>query len=188
MTPPARFIPALGWPQIAYRLCRQPPDCRFQRSELRGRPEGGYRFGTPYGGITPYAAIQAQPTFSELDVNNGGFALAFEERSATDTRSELGGRFEFASRSTTYGGTGTIPLQVASYRRRAVCAAVALLRQRAANNTCACLSPGQSTDDQRGLQPGPGQPRPVTPGAAGHSQSRESVASPFALTPFFDSI
>ena len=34
------------------------------------------------------------PDFSELDVNNGGFGLAFNGRTATDTRAELGGRFD----------------------------------------------------------------------------------------------
>ena len=70
----------------------------FNAQSYGGRLEGGYRFGTPYGGITPYAAIQAQsfrtPGFSEVDVNNGGFALAFNGRTASDTRSELGGRFD----------------------------------------------------------------------------------------------
>jgi uncharacterized protein with beta-barrel porin domain len=49
------------------------------------------------GGITPYAAIQAQsfrtPGFRETDVNGGGFGLAFNGRTGTDTRSELG-RFD----------------------------------------------------------------------------------------------
>jgi YVTN family beta-propeller protein/autotransporter-associated beta strand protein len=70
----------------------------FNAQSYGGRLEGGYRFGTIYGGITPYAAIQAQsfrtPSYSEVDVNNGGFALAFNGRTATDTRSELGGRFD----------------------------------------------------------------------------------------------
>jgi uncharacterized protein with beta-barrel porin domain len=42
--------------------------------------ESGYRFATVYGGLTPYAAIQAQsfhtPGYSETDLNGGGFALA----------------------------------------------------------------------------------------------------------------
>jgi outer membrane autotransporter protein len=51
-----------------------------------------------YGGLTPYAAIQAQsfrtPSYSETDVNAGGFALAYNARTGTDTRSELGARFD----------------------------------------------------------------------------------------------
>src|SRR5262249_36560466 len=52
----------------------------------------------PPGGLTPYAAIQAQsfhtPSYNESDLTSGGFALGFNSRSATDTRSELGGRFD----------------------------------------------------------------------------------------------
>jgi outer membrane autotransporter protein len=70
----------------------------FNATSLGGRLEGGYRFGTPYGGIAPYAAIQAQsfrtPSYSETDVNNGGFALAYNSRTGTHTRSELGARFD----------------------------------------------------------------------------------------------
>jgi uncharacterized protein with beta-barrel porin domain len=70
----------------------------FNAQSYGGRLESGYRFGTPFGGITPYAAIQAQsfhaPGFSEVDVSNGSFALAFNGRTASDTRSELGGRFD----------------------------------------------------------------------------------------------
>jgi len=70
----------------------------FNAQSFGGRVEGGYRFATIYGGLTPYAAIQSQtfhtPSYSESDLNAGGFALAFNSRNATDTRSELGGRFD----------------------------------------------------------------------------------------------
>jgi len=70
----------------------------FNAQSYGGRLEGGYRFGTPYGGITPYASIQAQsfhtPGFTETDAIANGFALAFGSRDATDTRSELGARFD----------------------------------------------------------------------------------------------
>jgi outer membrane autotransporter protein len=70
----------------------------FNAQSFGGRVEGGYRFATFYGGIAPYAAIQAQsfrtPSYSETDVNNGGFALAYNSRTGTDTRSELGARFD----------------------------------------------------------------------------------------------
>ena len=73
-------------------------NAEFNAQSYGGRLEGGYRFRTPYGGIAPYGAVHAQnfrtPDFSEVDVNNGGFALAFLGRNATDTRSELGGRFD----------------------------------------------------------------------------------------------
>jgi outer membrane autotransporter protein len=70
----------------------------FNAQSYGGRVESGYRFATVYGGLTPYAAIQAQsfhtPGYNETDVNGGGFALGFNARNATDTRSELGGRFD----------------------------------------------------------------------------------------------
>jgi outer membrane autotransporter protein len=70
----------------------------FNAQSYGGRMEGGYRFGTLYGGITPYAAIQAQSFhtagYSEAGVIANGFALAFNGRDATDTRSELGARFD----------------------------------------------------------------------------------------------
>ena len=55
-------------------------------------------FASWYGGITPFAAIQAQsfhtPGYTETDAIANGFALAFNGRDATDTRSELGARFD----------------------------------------------------------------------------------------------
>jgi len=70
----------------------------FNAQSYDGRVESGYRFATYYGGLTPYAAIQSQrfhtPGYSETDLNGGGFALGFDSRNATDTRSELGGRFD----------------------------------------------------------------------------------------------
>jgi autotransporter-associated beta strand protein len=70
----------------------------FNAQSYGGRLESGYRFGTPLVGITPYAAIQAQsfhtPGYTETDGIANGFALAFGSRDATDTRSELGARFD----------------------------------------------------------------------------------------------
>jgi outer membrane autotransporter protein len=70
----------------------------FNAQSFGGRVESGYRFMTFYGGLTPYAAIQAQsfrtPSYSESDLTGGGFALAYNARTATDTRSELGARFD----------------------------------------------------------------------------------------------
>jgi uncharacterized protein with beta-barrel porin domain len=49
-------------------------------------------------GITPYAALQAQwfhtPSYSETDLTGGGFGLNYNATTATDTRSELGARFD----------------------------------------------------------------------------------------------
>ena len=70
----------------------------FAAQSYGGRLEGGYRFASPYLGITPYAAIQAQslhtPGYTETGVIPNGFGLTFNGRDATDTRSELGARFD----------------------------------------------------------------------------------------------
>ncbi|WP_154071048.1 autotransporter outer membrane beta-barrel domain-containing protein [Bradyrhizobium lablabi] len=70
----------------------------FNAQSVGGRIEGGYRFATPIGGVAPYAALQAQnfrtPTYSEADLTGGGFGLTYNGRTATDTRSELGARFD----------------------------------------------------------------------------------------------
>ncbi|MBR0783453.1 autotransporter outer membrane beta-barrel domain-containing protein [Bradyrhizobium iriomotense] len=71
---------------------------RFNGESFGGRIEGGYRFGVGSGGLTPYAALQTQsfhtPTYSETDLTGGGFGLTYQGRTATDTRSELGARFD----------------------------------------------------------------------------------------------
>ncbi|MGZ3285726.1 MAG: autotransporter outer membrane beta-barrel domain-containing protein, partial [Xanthobacteraceae bacterium] len=70
----------------------------FNAQSLGARLESGYRFATAFGGLAPYAAIQAQsfrtPSYSETDVTGGGFALGYADRTATDIRSELGTRFD----------------------------------------------------------------------------------------------
>jgi len=72
----------------------------FNAQSYGGRLEGGYRIATPFAGITPYAAIQAQsfhtPSYTEIGVIPNGFGLTFNGRDATDTRSELGARFDRA--------------------------------------------------------------------------------------------
>jgi outer membrane autotransporter protein len=78
----------------------------FTAQSLGGRIESGYRFGTLYGGFAPYAAIQAQsfrtPGYTETDLTNGGFGLSFNSRTAGDTRSELGARYDNAMRLDPY--------------------------------------------------------------------------------------
>ncbi len=82
------------------RFCRRPLTADFNAQSYGGRLESGYHFETPYVGVTPYAAIQAQsfhtPSYSETGTIPDGFALAFGSRDATDTRSELGARFDRA--------------------------------------------------------------------------------------------
>jgi outer membrane autotransporter protein len=70
----------------------------FNAQSIGARLETGYRFGTGASGVTPYGALTAQqfrtPSYSETDLTGGGFALAYNGRTATDTRSELGARFD----------------------------------------------------------------------------------------------
>lgn len=68
---------------------------RFKADTFSARFEGGYRFATPWIGVTPYAAAQVTnfnlPNYSEISLNGGGlFALNYVSQSLTDTRSELG--------------------------------------------------------------------------------------------------
>ena len=73
-------------------------DASFNAQSYGGRLEAGYRFAAPWIAVTPYAAVQAvnfhTPSYSERDLTGGGFALSFASRNATDTRGELGARFD----------------------------------------------------------------------------------------------
>jgi fibronectin-binding autotransporter adhesin len=69
----------------------------FQVSAFSGRLEGGYRFATPWMGITPYVAGQfvayALPAYLEQAIaGKGTFALSYASKSETAARSELGFR------------------------------------------------------------------------------------------------
>lgn len=71
----------------------------FQGQSFAGRIETGYRFAVlPAIGTTLYGAVQAQnfhtAAYSETDLTGGGFGLNYSSRNATDTRSELGLRFD----------------------------------------------------------------------------------------------
>ena len=62
-------------------LCRRPPHRRSSmRRAIGGRLEGGYRPEWMFGGITPYAAIQAKvsarPSIMR-PINGGGFGLGY---------------------------------------------------------------------------------------------------------------
>jgi uncharacterized protein with beta-barrel porin domain len=67
----------------------------FNANAYSGRLEGGYRFATPWMGVTPYAAGQFTtfdlPAYAEAAISGANtFALAYNAMSVTDTRSELG--------------------------------------------------------------------------------------------------
>ena len=73
----------------------------FNANTLAGRAEGGWRFGSAWSGMTPYAAVQIAslrlPGYSEHATSgNNTFALAYTGRTDTQTRSELGARFDHA--------------------------------------------------------------------------------------------
>lgn len=68
---------------------------RFNVNAISGRVEGGYRYETPWMGLTPYAAAQFinfnLPAYAEQAVlGNNTFALNYNSKSVTATRSELG--------------------------------------------------------------------------------------------------
>ncbi|HLH89403.1 MAG TPA: autotransporter domain-containing protein [Xanthobacteraceae bacterium] len=72
---------------------------KFDGQSYAARLEGGWRYALqPTLGITPYAALQSQlfrtPAYSESDLTGGAFGLAYNAVSASDTRSELGARFD----------------------------------------------------------------------------------------------
>jgi uncharacterized protein YhjY with autotransporter beta-barrel domain len=70
----------------------------FNANAFSGRLEGGYRFVSPWAGgigLTPYAAAQFTtfdlPAYAEqATVGSNAFALAYNAKDVTDTRSELG--------------------------------------------------------------------------------------------------
>ncbi|WP_249125544.1 autotransporter domain-containing protein [Bradyrhizobium manausense] len=69
----------------------------FDANAFSGRIEGGYRFVTPWMGVTPYAAAQFAtfdlPAYAErATTGSNNFALAYGARSVTDPRSEVGVR------------------------------------------------------------------------------------------------
>jgi autotransporter-associated beta strand protein len=72
---------------------------RFNANAVSGRLEGGYRFSTPAADFTPYAAGQfttfSLPSYAEQVVfGTNNFALAYNSKNVTATRSEIGLRTE----------------------------------------------------------------------------------------------
>lgn len=67
----------------------------FDAHSFGGRLESGYKFDVPFVSITPYAALQLQhfrtPSYSETaSSGSGAFALTYDAKSTTSTRTELG--------------------------------------------------------------------------------------------------
>ena len=68
---------------------------QFNANAFSDRVEGGYRFVTPWTGVTPYAAAQFTtfdlPGYAEQVLSGANsFALAYAAKSVTASRSELG--------------------------------------------------------------------------------------------------
>jgi outer membrane autotransporter protein len=73
----------------------------FHAQSFGARGEGGYRFATPVVGITPYGAVQVlsvrTPDYTETgSPGAAAFALSYNSRTVTATRSELGLWFDRA--------------------------------------------------------------------------------------------
>jgi uncharacterized protein with beta-barrel porin domain len=72
-------------------------EAKFNAHSLGARAEGGYRFGTTWMGVTPYAAAQAITYFlpgygEQVEAGLSTFALNYAERDVTTARTELGMR------------------------------------------------------------------------------------------------
>jgi autotransporter-associated beta strand protein len=91
---------AYGWHDVTTNRTVALPggdvlQARFRAETFSGRFEGGYRFATPFAGITPYVAAQAisfnLPAYAEQVLGGaGGFALNYAAQTTTATRTELG--------------------------------------------------------------------------------------------------
>ncbi len=71
----------------------------FNAQTFSARLEGGYRFATPYIGVTPYAALQAtsfhRPSYGESATSGSSqFALSYGSQTTTNLRTELGTRLD----------------------------------------------------------------------------------------------
>ncbi|MDH7795529.1 MULTISPECIES: autotransporter domain-containing protein [unclassified Beijerinckia] len=88
---------AYGWQDVTTdrRVMFDQLRARFTANAFAGRLEAGYRLGTPFGGVTPYAAGQftniALPNYSEQAITGPGlFALNYASKNVTAWRTELG--------------------------------------------------------------------------------------------------
>ncbi|MFL9825409.1 autotransporter domain-containing protein [Rhodoplanes sp. SY1] len=71
---------------------------RYEAQSYGGRAEAGWRLAAPLADVTPYAALQAQafatPAVRESDPSGAGFGLAYDDRTTTALRTEIGTRLE----------------------------------------------------------------------------------------------
>lgn len=85
-----RTVTAAGFEQLR---------ARFDANAITGRIEGGYRYATPWMGVTPYAAGQFTtyflPAYAEqVLAGPGTFALNYAAKDVTAARTELGVRLD----------------------------------------------------------------------------------------------
>lgn len=74
-------------------------EASFNAQTFAARLEGGYRFATPWVGLTPYAALQSTsfflPSYAESAVSGSNqFALSYASQTTTNLRTELGVRVD----------------------------------------------------------------------------------------------
>lgn len=74
-------------------------EASFNAQTFAARLEGGYRFATPWVGLTPYAALQStsffMPSYAESAVSGSNqFALSYGSQTTTNLRTELGMRLD----------------------------------------------------------------------------------------------
>jgi outer membrane autotransporter protein len=73
----------------------------FNAQTFAARAEAGYRFATPWIGVTPYGALQVTsfrlPSYAEHATSGSDqFALSYNSQTTTNWRTELGARFDKA--------------------------------------------------------------------------------------------
>jgi uncharacterized protein with beta-barrel porin domain/glycosyltransferase involved in cell wall biosynthesis len=76
-------------------------EAEFHPQTFGARGEAGYRFATPWLGVTPYGALQVTsfhlPSYSERATSGSDqFALSYASQTTTNWRTELGARFDKA--------------------------------------------------------------------------------------------
>jgi len=74
-------------------------EAEFHPQTIAARMEGGYRFATPWLGVTPYGALQVTsfhlPAYAESATSGSNqFALSYASQTTTDWRTELGTRLD----------------------------------------------------------------------------------------------
>jgi uncharacterized protein with beta-barrel porin domain len=88
----------------------------FKAQALAARLEGGWRYATPFAGVTPYAAVQSTsfflPAYGETATSGSNqFALSYASKTTTNVRTELGAKLDKAM--LVQGGVFTLSNRIA---------------------------------------------------------------------------